>query len=848
MKILFTNMRQFFEGLPEHLRNNQWKVWVSFILLTIFMIAGIPKVKVDANLLNSFEKDDAAKLAFDQFKDTFGSDEVLYIVYKAKDGDVFSRESILAMQGIERDLENYRKNLKEGEESPLDHITKVTTLSNASYLEGKEGSIVSRDFIGTNIPETIDDITRFKKLANSQPDYVGTYYSKDYRYGGIVVETDFNAVPYEAETKKVTTGNSLDDDEEVESMESSDLAVKNPPKFKQNIMKEYIPFMSAVSKILNKPEYTKHLTFYNVGTPPWNSFISNLVAKEMGLIIMGSLLIILIFTAIIFRSFSAVLWQLSIVVTSLIWVMGTIGWIGAVMSDLLMMVVFFVLAVGVADAIHILSGYLYFRNQNLDHTESIKSVYKKSGLACFLTSITTAIGFLSMLFIPIASMQKIGIFSAFGVFYAFLITVFMLPVMLDLWSPVTKKVKENDKKREDHFIQQMIQRVEKYLFRYPKSIVLGFLIVTITLSIGVFDLNVESNTIKVIKEDLPIRKNFALVDDVMGGTQNMEILVDTGRPDGMKNPEILKAIESLQIYLETRFTDSVKTTMSLANVTKDSFKSLNNGDQNKYIIPEDKAVLENTLFLFNNANPVDRRRLVSDDYQMGRIIVRTVSMSSKGNVALMDATQGFIDKNLELPLKGQFPNLEITLTGQTPLLLKVFDYLSWSFLISFGITICVVSLFLFIMLNSFRLGVVALIPNILPVLTVLGIMGYFKIPLDIHTLMIVPVLIGIAVDDTIHFLTHYELEIQTHGDNRLAIVNSLREAGQAIIFTSLVLSIGFLIFTTSSNMGFVYFGLLNTIAIITAVVADLILLPAVLTAHEKTFIIKTPIAGEVVRS
>ncbi len=848
MKFIFTQMRRFFERVPNSVRRHRVKMWAGFILLTVVMIAGMPGIKMDASLISTFEKDDPVKFAYDDFRDVFGSDEVLYLVYEAKDGDVFSAKSIRAMQAVEADLLNYRRHLKADDSSPLDHITKVTSLSSVSYLEATEGTLISRDFIGTNLPENKQEKETLIKRAENQPDYLKVYYSKDHRYGGIVVETDFNAVPEDSNSAELSfkSSGSLDDDdvaEEVVEMASGE--TKKVLKFKQNLMVEYVPFMAAVSEIINKAEYTDHLTFYAVGTPPWNSFINTMVKDEMGFIILGALMLITLFTGVLFRSLSAVIWQVLIVVVSLIWVMGTVGWSGLVMSDLIMMIAFFVLAVGVADSIHILSGYLFFSNQNKNHFEALQSVYKKSGLACFLTSVTTAIGFISMLFIPIASMQKIGLFSAVGVFYAFIITVFMFPLMLDLWSPVSKKqpATPHDQTRKPHFIQKIIQKGETYLFQYPALIIVFFIIAGIVLFAGSFNVRVESATIKVIRSELPVRKAFDLADDVMAGTQNIEVLVDTGRANGMKDPRVLKTIDSFQRHMEKSFPDSVTSTMSLTNVTKDSYKALHGGDKSKYIIPDGADDSAQTIFLFDNANPVDRRRLVSDNYQTGRIIIRTKSMGSMRNLDLIRTTEEFVEKNIT-PLKAKYPDLDITLTGQVPLLLKVFDYLSWSFIISFFITITVVSVILFIVLNSFKLGLFAIIPNILPVITVLGVMGYFDIPLDIHTLMVVPILIGIAVDDTIHFLTHFQLEMQNHGDTRRAVMNSSREAGQAIILTSLVLSIGFLMFTTSSNLGFVYFGLLNAIAILTAVIADLVLLPVILNTHIKT--VPLPAENEMV--
>ncbi len=841
MKMLLKRIRLFFEVVPDAVRRHRKLMWIAFVLITLGMIAGLPRVIVNSSMLSFFEKDEPIRQAYDRFRAQFGGDEVLYIVYEAKDGDVFSERSLKAVKGIQEELLNYRLTLKEGNVSPLDHITDVTTLVNASYLEAKEGALISRDFIGENIPTNESHRNKLKRLGINEPNYLKIFFSEDYRFGGMVIETDFNAIPIDMADRQASgQSDVLDDDDAVsldEDMEFSNNSASanlgEPlPKFKENVMQDYVPFMDSVLEIVQKPEYSDHLTFYPVGTPPFMHFATKMILEEMGMIALGTLVLISIVALILFRALSAIVWLLGIVITSLIWLMGTVGWSGIVMPDLIIIIVFFILAVGVADAIHILSGYMFYRRQNMSHPEALRCVFRKSGLACFLTSVTTSIGFFSMILVPIVSMQKIGLFAGLGVLYAFFVTIFFLPLMLDIWSPVSKKAFTSAKLSASQLklpiLQVLLRKIETIGIQYSGRVIVLFTVISVFFAFGIPKIKVESSNIEIIRKGTPIRIAFNMADRFMGGTDNLEILVDTGKADGLKDPQVLALMDSLQHRIETRFSDTITNTTSLVDVTKNSYKALNDGDPTYFVIPKDPRVLAQTLFLFNNANQKDRRQLVSDDYRIARITVRAKSLNTINTIELMNAVDHFA-----ATLIDQYPDLKITTTGQIPLRMKMFDYISWSQLISFGVTLSVISLFLLVTLGSFKLGFIAIIPNLFPVVTVAGLMGYLGIPLDVHTVLVIPIVIGISVDDTIHFLTHFRLEMETHSNTRMAIIHTFREVGQAIVFTSLVLSIGFFMFLASKNQGFFYFGTLNAIAVSVAVIADLILLPAVLRSVYK---------------
>lgn len=831
MEGLVAKLNSFFENLPAMLRQRKKLVLSLFILLTVFFGFGAKNIVMDNTLDSFFKEGDPVKTEYDNFKKIFGGDEYVYIVYKPKDGDIFSDTSLRALKELHNDIANYRLKLGDDEKSHLDHISEIKSLINVKLMESEGDKLYSRSFIGDRIPKTKRERELLREKALNHPDYPFLFLSKNSRFGGILLRTDFNSQLVLEEKSEVK--NSFDEDDDLIEDETETYSGRSDlesVKLKKTEMTDYPLLIKALNKILEKEKYKKVFSFYPVGNPVFMDFIQTAVLEDIEKV-MGLVLLIIIFMLfILFRSLSAVIWPVVLIISTLIWVSGIAGWSGTVMSMMFQIVIFMVLSVGVADSVHILSGYLFFRSKDLDHEASLRAVMKKSGLACFLTSFTTAVGLMSLIFVPIRHITVFGIFAAMGVVIAFIFTVFLMPLMLDMWSPVPKKRSGI----KNSVVQKFIGRFENIGLNSPIKIIIVFTFLGLFFFKGLTDLRIDSDNIAIMKEKLPIRKAYNLVDRYMGGTGNMEIFIDLGRENGFKDPLVLDKMDRLENYIKGLPDTKVVKTMSLVNVTKESYKALNNDNQTYYKIPDDKGVLSNVLFLFDNANPKDRRRLVTDDYSKARIGINSKNIGSIEAMAFKTKVEDYLEKNFA-SVKKSYPEMEIKLTGNVALIAILLDYISWSQIRSFGLTLVVISIILFIVLGNFKAGLIAIVPNIFPILTTFGIMGYLKIPLDVDTLLIAPVIIGLAVDDTIHFLTHFKLDVDKTGNIRESVISSIREAGQAILFTSVILSAGFSMFVLSFHNGLSHFGIFSAIAIMTAFIADILLLPALCAMFKLDF-------------
>ncbi|MBU2510351.1 MMPL family transporter [bacterium] len=872
MKSILNSMSLYFETVPDWLRRKKWLVWLFFIAFTVFVAFGIKQTEFDMTLEGWFADDDPIKVALDKFKDEFGSDDGVFIVYKPKDGNVFSANSLQVVKGIREDLLNFRLRLKEGENSKLEHIVRINTLVNAPVLKAEEDSLISSHLVGNTIPTSQEDLDNIQKTAKSQKTFPLLYFSKDQKYGGIFIETDFGTIPMDFVSSSGEIAN--EDSEFGEELAMDDITMEVDEgipaeriRFKPTDMNDYLGLMEEINAVLNKAEYVDHLEYYPVGNAPMMEYGMEIM-EEMGPMTIGMLFIMVILLWFLFRSLSAVVWPVSIVVLSTIWTVGLAGWLGITITTMLMLTVMLILAVGTADAIHILSGYLFFRKKGQDHQNSLRMAFRKSALACLLTSVTTMVGMLALTFTPIAHIKVFGFMSAAGVGLAFIFTIYLLPVMLDLWSPVKEKELSQNRFGAavdrlfprfysmlqkitaaissfssatakyipdfSRYIHKMLNRVLPLVQRSPFGFAVFFLVIFGVCIYGATRVRVDSNMIEQFKEGTKIRDTYEIVDREMMGTQNMEIYLDMGAEYAFQDPFVLNIMDDLQQKIEKKYSTLVVRTSSLVDIVKDSYQTLSEGREEMYIIPANQNVLSQTLFLFNNANPDDRRKLVSDDYSKSHISVQLFNTGSYEYIKAFDFMRRDIDEAVTM-LKQEYPDTEVTITGGLALIMELSDYITWSQLKSLGLAIFVISIILIFIFGSFRAGLISIIPNLIPATLTFGLLGLLGIALDMDTMIMAPVIIGIAVDDTIHFITHYRGEVLIDGDINRALKDTISEVGQAITFTTLILGFGFSIMAFSTHMGTSNMGRFGTTAIFVALMCDLFLLPAMILIFKPKF-------------
>jgi uncharacterized protein len=872
MKTLLSNLNIYFSEIPARLRKYRWLIWLLFIAMSVFMIKGMSRNTFEMTLDSWFSKNDPVKLSLDRFRDEFGSDDGIFIVYKPKDGDVFSHKSLTAVRSIREELLDFDLLEAKGTPSMLKHINRVETITSIKILQVEDETLVSKHLTGDFIPIESDALNKIRQTAMKQKDLPLLYFSKDSQYGGIFIETDFGTIPLDVDDESNMDSDGEYDESNIGSDDEYDeIIVEAPvngeinykqtqPRFKTTTTDEYLNLMEEINNILQKSQFSDHLDYYPVGNAPLTQ--ANMeIMKELGPMFLGMILIMMMLLWILFRSLSAVIWPVTIVVLTSIWSIGISGWMGTTFSNMLTLSIMLILAVGIADSIHILSAYLHHRKEITDHYIAMKMTFEKAVLPCLLTSATTMIGLLALLFTPIKQIQVFGYTSAMGVGLAFFLSITLLPLMMDLWSPVSKNEKNPEEKLKglknlllpylvfkkllgklfpdfSKVLQKWLSRILLIVERRPVSIILIFGAIFVGCLYGASQVKVDSNLVEQVKRGTPLRTAYEVVDTYMMGTQNLEIFINMGTEDSLTDPKVLKAMEKLQMDIIAKYPELVIRTHSLVDVVKEAYQVLNNDREDMYIIPKNQRTISQTLFLFDNSDPEDRARLVSGNYSKSHISIQLHNAGSYEYTQFFKAVQEDIVKTFA-HLKTDYPEMDISLTGGLALLMELAEYITWSQLKSFGLTLLIISIMLFFIVGSIRMGFISIWPNLIPATLTFGLLGIFGLSLDAKTIVIAPVIIGIAVDDTIHFITHYRMEIMKHGAIKLALHNTLQEVGQAITYTSLILGLGFSILAFSSLTAFVKMGVFGALAIFMALLCDLFLLPALILVFKPKLPIKS---------
>ena len=830
--------------IPDFANRNRRKLLVSLILFTLFFAVGIPRIKLDMSMEAFFRDDDPALHGFNVFHYLFGGDQFVMLMFQPEDGDLFTTDSLQRVKQLEDDLN--RSRLDTGSE--LNRITRVRSIYSADHLEATDEALINRKFVGEHMPRTPAEVEALRVLAMNQRDFPGRIFSRDSRLGILMIQTDYGSRIKRDDTPAGTSAEGAGEERsEAESFdfEFDDKVDATPtgllltpeqlPDFEAVDMTEYVLFMEALREVLERNDWQLGLEqqagavgYLAVGNPWIMDMFARVVLVEMAMYTLASLLLILIVLYFVVGSIPGMIWPTLIVAIGNIWTMGLIGWSGVTVNMLINIIVFLILTVGVAASIHILSGYKQFRAKGMAHNEAMTETLRKSGLPIFLAALTTIAGMLSMSIVPIAPIQAFAWFAAIGVIMTFVLTLFYLPLLMHFWAPkVADEAGVMIEKRTDLLMQQFLLKVYHLGIDYPRTIVATFIIFGIIALAGLPRVFIDTNIVTLIKEGVGVREAFTEIDKRFGGTSTAEILIDSGVADGIKDPQLLQAMATLEQKIREGRPDLVTNIDSLVKLAKQSYQNLTDGSEANYRIPDDPEVLAQTLFSFDSADPATRKLFVDDEWQVGRMTVQVLTQGSSEYEHFAAQIYEWIDDSFA-EVMAQNPQLRTSVTGSIPLMMEMTAFISRAQLRSYVLVVCVIAVLLLLIFGSFRFGLMAMVPNIFPIIFMMGFTGWAGIALDSDTLLVMPLAIGIAVDDSIHFLTHYRTELLSGKNSRDAIRSSLTHVGQAMIYTSFVLALGFLVFLMSIHQGLSNFGILASIAMFTALLADILLLPAMI--------------------
>jgi hypothetical protein len=837
LKKLTNQASHRFAGLPEWIVRWKWSMWLFFVLTTAVMVFGATKMRSDLTVESWFEKNDPEFLAYDNFHAQFGSEDGVLIVYKPRDGDAFSAKSLEAVRRIREELYYHRSTMQPGGRSALDHIVRVNSLINVPVLTVEKDLLVSRPLVGDTVPTAPAALEQIRKTAMAQDDITLRLVSRDHKYGAIIVDTDFGAVPcdYDQEAAKAAQSGSL----AMGALTFDDNGGSDKHCFKPTDLRDYEALNAAIKAVIEKPEYAGQLEYFMAGNTAESEY-QKLQQQEMAALYGVAIIIMVALLWLLFRSLSAVAWAFTIVILTSIWTMGISGFLGLTITPFIILTAFLLLTVGMADTVHLLSSYMFLRKNGFDHKGALREAYEKAGVACLLTCVTNVIGIASLCFSNIVPVGQLGVMGAIGITSALFVTLLLLPLLLDLWTPVPRESAQTLRRALPalvgkvvpnirNVLQNGLERIVPAVEKRPIAYCVPFLVLLAVCLYGAFHVRVDSDMLAMYQSDSKFPQSIKIIDKEMAGSSQMSVYMDFGAPQAAEDPFVLKTVDELQKSFEKKYSKYVVTTRSIVDIVKDTYQKLNQGAPDKHVVPANQNELSQTLYMFNNADPEQRKRLVDDAYKKATVTMTLRNASSYEYSDVFNSMQKDI-KDALATIKTKYPQAQVSITGMFVLKMRLEQLLTETGLQSFSVSFVVINmLFFLIFFGSLKAGIIGIIPNVIPSIFVMGAMGLLGIPLDFFAIVLAPIIIGISVDDTIHFLAHYQMQYETDRDIKLALRNTMKEAGQGTVFTTLVLALGFGILAISFTPGVAKVGMFVPLAMFVGLANDLFLLPALIT-------------------
>ena len=587
-------------------------------------------------------------------------------------------------------------------------------------------------------------------------------------------------------------------------------------KHRQNIKKAAADsLMAGVQQALQPLNFDEvHLAGKTRAQPVYLDKIKN----EMTVFLSASLVLIILFLSITYRALWAVIVPLLVVALAGVWVLGFMGLVGKPLDVMMVLLPTIIFVVGMSDVVHILTRYIEELRLGRNKIKALKTTFREVGIATFLTSLTTGVGFLTLMTSAIRPIRDFGIYTALGVLVAYVLAFSLLPAVL-LYIPKPRIVMDDSRRRR---WRNLMGACFSWSLRHQKLIITGSLLLVLLSYLGIQQLRINTYLIDDIPTSDPMRADFIYFDQVFGGSRPFEMAITVKHPDStVLSYAVLKEMQKVEQYLKAEY--GASQLVSPLNLVRTTYSAVNGAINGYQDFPENGTEFNRLSRYFRNVSRLPQmNRIISPDKTHARFSGRMGDIGSYLTIQKNQQLKEYLAANVDQDL------LEFRVTGTSLLIDKNTEYLVENMVLGLSIAFGVVAIIAGLMFRSLRMILITLIPNVIPLLMVAGIMGFLGITLKLTTSVVFTVAFGIAVDDTIHFISKFKLEMDKGHSKMYAIKRTYFSTGKAIVITTLILISGFLTLLLSSFGGTFYIGMFVGLTLLFALIIDLTLLPVLI--------------------
>ena len=751
--------------------NNSTYIIITTAVLFACALFFIPKIHIDNSVDVFFNKKGDSYIHFQEWKDQFGSDELIIVAFT--DENIFTKANLGLIDNLTEEFE------------VLTWVDNVRSLTNVNNIIGHEKDFIVEKLV-EDMPADEKGFNVLREAALDNPLYTKNIISEDGKTTAILVELEKGDV--EKDSRKKET-------------------------------------IESIKKLLEEPQFSQK-KYYISGLSTIEYYYALYMQDDLKTFMPFMFMIIIAILYISFRKTKIVLLPLMAIGISLSFAMAFLYFLGYSINNVTTLIPPLLMAIMIADSIHLVGETIQSARDNDD---PIRTSMRSLFFPCLLTTITTSVGFLSLTTSTIPPVRELGIVVGVGVFFALIITFTFLPAVIKNLNVLSEKrrgkIEEGKEKsgRKSIQLDGFLKKLAEFNEKNRILILIGTVGLIVFSIMGILRINVETSVLEYFRKSSNIYSSTMFVEENISGVHTLNISLEADTQDHFKDPEVLSSIEKIHSFLYT--IPEVDKVVSPIDYIKDINMSFHNENMQYYSIPHSKELVSQYLLLYGREDLDD---FVDSKWQWATIRVRL----KEHNTIALDKIMKRIDKHLR-----QYSNVipKAELLGQTVLEVETNNMVTSGQIRSLGLAMIVIFFMMFLVFRSISVGLISIVPNILPILINFGIMGWFGIRLDSATSMIAAMGIGIVVDDTIHYLHSYGEALRSTGDHTKAMCMSLADKGRPIILTSIILFFGFGVLTISKFVPTSYFGLLSAMLMINALLADLIILPCILMTFRPKF-------------
>lgn len=577
--------------------------------------------------------------------------------------------------------------------------------------------------------------------------------------------------------------------------------------------------------LIEKFESEQNLKVHTSGMPYIRTMNAKNIVDEIGIFVGAALFITSLIFYFFFRSVRATIIAMSTVIIAVIWVFGTLGLFKYEITILTAIIPPLIIVIGIPNCVYLINKY---QQEILVHGNQIKSVQRviaKVGNATLLTNATTAMGFATFILTNSTLLKEFGIVASLNIMGVFIISLILIPIIYSYMPlPKQKHLKHHTKRWTNRFVNFVAYMVRHHRISIFATAI-GLLIFGI---IGIYKIEISGSIIEDMPQKTEFFKDIRYFEKEYEGIMPLEILIDTKREKGVMSPATLKRIDELQDFIIEQ--PELSTPLSIVNLVKYAKQAYYNGNPDYYQLPNSQE----RAFILSYINNAEQSNDILESYvdksgQYARITTYMKDTSREDYNAM--------EEDLLKEINKIFPEdrFEVSITGKAFVFQKGTTYLVNNLIVSLALAVLLIALIMVWMFRSFKMIMVSLIPNLLPLVVTAGLMGYFGVPIKPSTILVFSIAFGISVDDAIHYLARYRQElVASNWKIKKSVYAAIRETGISMFYTSIVLLLGFSVFTISSFGGTVALGALVSITLFFATLSNLLFLPSLLVSLDKS--------------